>query len=405
MTEEIRPAHSKLGASGAERWMRCAGSVALLKHLGLEESDEPDYRREGTAGHEAAAYCLNNGLDAWEVVGQEFYGTVMTEEMGHALAVYLNHCRTFQDLALRSYIEHPISSPVHKDFYGTLDFGALIPRDKYPEYPLGLLKVVDLKMGQGVMVDVEENPQIMYYAFGLIDSIERSGYIAQFYDDMPVELTIAQPRGYLEPIRTWTTTVGAIKTWVSETLVPAMENTQWDDTLDAGPWCRFCPAKLVCPLLTSLFRAAATYNPKEVVHIDDESLGRSYQYVQAVDFYVKALKEETFKRAEGGKVVPGVKLVHKRANRVFRDQTADGLKLADALIEEFGEDAFSKPAPKSPPDIEKLGPAGKEFVKRWAYKPETGLTLALDTDKAAGPGVVIRKVTDIFSVDNLPAAE
>lgn len=392
-----RPEHSLLGASGAERWMNCAGSVALLKALELPETDEPDYRREGTAGHEAAAHCLTNGLDTWEIVGQVFNDTEITEPMAQAIQTYLDAVRPSMEAAVKSYIEFPVSSPVHELFYGTLDFGAIIPPGVLDEFPKGLLDITDLKMGEGIMVEVDDNPQLKYYAFGFIDGVERSGYIQGFAEDFPVRLRIVQPRGYLEPIRDFMTTWGEIREWVNDTLVPAMHRTEIDNDLDAGPWCRFCPAKLVCPLLTSLYRAAATYNPKEIINISDESIGRSYQYLQGVEFYVKALKDDVFRRLNNGKKVPGAMLTPKKANRVFK-------ATAHALAEkEFGAEAFTTPVLKSPPQIEALGAAGKAFVKQWSYKPDTGLTVCLESDKSK-PRVDVRPLTETFAaiVEALP---
>ena len=64
--------HSPLGASSAERWMNCPGSVALIQALKLEGTDDPEYRKMGTAAHAAAAHITLNDMDAWEVVGQKF---------------------------------------------------------------------------------------------------------------------------------------------------------------------------------------------------------------------------------------------------------------------------------------------------------------------------------------------
>ncbi len=133
-----RPAHSPLGASGAERWMNCAGSVTLLNALGEDLSDEPDYRREGVAMHEGAAHALEQNLDAWELVGMEFNQTAMTPELADPIQIYLDYCRTLKG---ERYIEYAISSPVHPQFYGTLDYGCYGPT----------LEIVDLKGGQGVM--------------------------------------------------------------------------------------------------------------------------------------------------------------------------------------------------------------------------------------------------------------
>lgn len=380
MSAEHRPVHSPLGASSAERWMNCPGSNVLLQTLSLPESDEPDYRREGTAMHLAAAHCLENDLDTWEITGQTWNKTVLNDEMARHVQTYLDVVRRyFRDpLYVRHFIEFGISSPVHPLFYGTLDFGAVM---------VNRIIVRDLKGGEGIIVEPEENPQLMYYAYGLIEDLAKTALIG---DDFPVDIGIIQPRAFHVdgPVRSWVTTAGFIRTWVRDKLVPAMLNAEFDLTLDAGPWCRFCPAKLVCPLLTSLFRAAATANPKEIVNISDESLGRSYQYKQAVTFYLKAMDEETYRRLNTGHTVPGTKLVPKKANRVWRPEAAAEGKT------KFGPDFLTKPEPKSPAQLEALSPAAAEWVHEHAYTPNTGLTVALDADNR--PAVVIRSTSDTF---------
>lgn len=402
--------HSPLGASGAERWMNCPGSIALLKELKIEaESDEPDYRREGTAMHEAAEFCLRQGLDTWEIVGQEFNNTVIDAPMADAVQVYLDVCRLDIDNATWHQIEFPISSPVHPDFYGTADFTALIVKGPIlartmaePPQPGMYLLVRDLKGGEGIIVEPDDNPQLMYYAFGVIDGMERQQAV-QWHDDIPVLISIAQPRAYHpsgEVVREWWTTVGEIKAWVREKLLPAMAATEFDNSLDAGPWCRFCPAKLVCPMLTSLFRAAATHNPGEIVNYSNESIGRSYQYVQAVKFYLKALEEEAFNRLNHGHRMDGaVKLVPKKSNRVWKPE-------ARALAEQkFGRDALTSPQMKSPSELEKLNPAAKEFAKEYAYMPQNGLTVALWDDNR--PQVIVRPTKEIFAeaIDKLTSGD
>lgn len=410
--EHGKRGHSRLGASGAERWMNCPGSVSLLKHLKIEEeSDEPDYRREGTAMHEAAEHCLREGLDTWEIVGQTFNKTEIDGPMADAIQVYLDVCRNDMDNATWHQVEFPISSPVHPDFYGTADFtalvvgpdGYLIPRTLAEFNPHVWLLVRDLKGGEGIIVEPEENPQLMYYAFGVIDGLERQSAIT-FHPDMRVVLSIAQPRAFHpsgDRVREWETTVGAIKAWVREELLPAMATAEIDGTLDAGPWCRFCPAKLVCPLLTGLFRAAATHNPGEIVNYSDESIGRSYQHVKAVKFYLKALEYEAFRRLNRGQRMEGaVKLVPKQSHRVWKPE-------ARALAEaKFGTDkVLTSPQMKTPAELEKLNPAAKEFVKEHAYFPQNGLTVALWDDSR--PEVIVRSTTEMFAgaLDKLNEAD
>lgn len=370
--------HSPLGASGAERWMSCAGSVTLIARLrqlldamGVPEEDDPDYRREGTAMHEASEHCLREGCDTWEIVGQTFNDTVIDEPMADAIQVYLDDCRADMDGAALYYVEFPVSSPVHPDFYGTLDFSAIFGKSPGRGQFIvpTLVKVKDLKGGEGIIVEPDDNPQLKYYAYGLIDKNPH------WADETPVELCIVQPRGFHVDgsIRSWRTTVGEIRSWVVNELVPAMHRTELDDTLDAGPWCRFCPAKLVCPLLTSLFRAACTANPKEVVNYGNDSLARSWGYSKAVKFYLTALEAETFRRLNAGdnEGFEGIaKLVPKKSNRVWNSDAKDEAQ------QRFGGEAFTKPEMKSPAELEKLSPAAKAFVKEHAYHPDTGLTVA-----------------------------
>ena len=396
--------HSPLGASGAERWMNCAGSVTLIKRLqailnemGMPPEDDPDYRREGTAMHEASEHCLKTGIDTWEIVGETFNETVIEQPMADAIQVYLDKCRSIMDRAKLHYIEYPVSSPRHPDFFGTLDFAAVIGEPATPEQmkengwlaPFIVPEEViglDLKGGEGIVVEPDNNPQLKYYMFGLIEKNPH------WPDETPVRLGIVQPRAFHpsgEVVREWRTTVGEIRAWVDAELIPAMLRTAVDDTLEAGAWCRFCPAKLVCPLLTSLFRAAATHDPKEIVNFNDESLGRSWQYREAVKFYIKALDDEIFRRLNSGREFPEVaKLVPKKANRVWKSDAA-----AEAQ-KKFGEDALTKPELKSPAELEKHSPAAKEFVKEYAYMPNTGLTVASWDDPK--PGVKVQSSTEAF---------
>ena len=108
---ETQPLHSPLGASSAERWMKCPGSVRLIQSLQLPETDEPDYRREGTAAHEAIAHCLRSDLDAWEVVGQKFYNTEVSIEMADAIQTYLDTVRPLVTSVAQVFIEYRISLP------------------------------------------------------------------------------------------------------------------------------------------------------------------------------------------------------------------------------------------------------------------------------------------------------
>lgn len=354
--------------------MSCPGSVELIRNLHIEEdTDEPDYRAQGTAAHEAIARCLREGLDAWEVMGWVTpNGIEVGTEIADAIQVYLDTVRPAFPGAVAVLIEEGISSDFHPDFYGTVDCAVIRDADN-PGY--FHLDVNDYKHGEGITVEVKNNPQLMYYAFGILaNHPEING---------TVRLRIVQPRGFHHDgiVRQWVTDADTIRAWAAGTLAPAMERTEFDTGLEAGSWCRFCPAKLVCPLVEGLFRAAATYDPKRVVELSDKSLALSYQQLAAVKFYTKALEDETYRRLNLGQMedcTDLVKLVYKKANRVWKPGAAQ------VLAEKFGPDAMTKPELKSPAEVEKLGVEAKSLVHEFAFTPETGLTVALASDSRVG---------------------
>ena len=399
MSAEQRPAHSPLGASGAERWMNCPGSVSLIKELNLEETDEPEYRGLGISAHEAAAHCLKNKLDAWEIMGEKFHGFEVDENMANAIQVYIDTVRPeMEKEGAISYVEHGLAytqengvvseildpradSILNKYFYGTGDACVVIPADKF-------MDVTDYKHGEGIIVEAENNPQLLYYAFG---------FLLMHPEIEDVRIRIVQPRTFDEPVKTWLVKANYICDWVADKLVPAMQLTEMEGAeLDAGSWCRFCPAKLVCPMMASLFGAACTANPKAIVTLTDESLGRSYQYREAVKFYLKAMEDETFRRLNLGGSVPGTKLVPKKANRVFKPEAPEVFKK-----KKFGGDAFTKPELRSPAEMEKLGAEAKELVREYAYTPQTGLTVAIESDKRVAVKVETTQQAFGAAVNNL----
>ena len=376
MATEQRPAHSPLGASGAERWMNCLGSVALLRELKLPETDEPDYRSEGTTAHGAAYACLVDDLDGWEVLNQKFGKHEVTPEMSDAIQMYLDECR-------RVVLEHPggtvynefgIDAPeFHKDFYGKLDRGYVVDT---------FMAIRDFKYGAGIAIDVEWNPQIMYYAYGLL---------RHHPEVETVELGIVQPRAFHGdgPIRLWTTSAQTIREWAENTLKPAMDATALEHDLDAGSWCRFCPAKLVCPLMWNLFGAAMQTDPKQVITLSDDMLGKSYHYLEAVKFFLKAFEEESFRRCNTGHKFQEIKLVQKKSNRVFKNGAQE------VFVAKFGDEVYTEPHLKSPAEMEKLGQVAKDMVNEWAYKPDIGLTVVPRSDKRAE--VIVKPASETFA--------
>jgi len=162
-----------------------------------------------------------------------------------------------------------------------------------------------------------------------------------------------------------------------------------DLTLTPGDWCRFCPAKLACPLLTALFGASVKADASVLSNMSSGTLARNYALVAAVKHYIKALEELVLKRLMHGDEIEGYKLVNKKANRVFSEEGVVEAKIT------FGPEAYTAPKLKTPAEIDKIGAAGKKFTKQWAYSPQTGQTVAPTDDPR--PAINVRSGQEAFA--------
>jgi hypothetical protein len=374
------PAHSPLGASSSERWINCPGSTALGAMLASDDTgltEEPDYRLDGAEAHRLAAECLIEDKETYQVDVKKY--PRLTLDMMSAVREYVSYIRSLPGAKVfEKRVHHP---DFHPAFYGTLDCRTLVldtPR----------LKIIDYKHGAGVAIEPEHNTQTMYYAWGEIKEHP------EWVDDMPVDLEIFQPRAWHPdgPHRRWTTTVGYIRKWAYEVLLPAMVRTETEKYLQPGEHCRFCPAKKICPAMRGLLNKLSVemIGGRPVKQISNEELGELFQQWQLIKMMGKALEEEALARNMRGEKVAGTKLVARRTDRVWKAEAED------ALGERFGEEAYEIRL-RSPANVEKELPGGKEFVAEYAYKPPSaGFSVVLETDKR--PAVRMRPSLKHFGV-------
>lgn len=371
------PAHSKLGASGTHRWFNCHGSVALIESLksgGMAEKSS-EYASAGTSAHDIAAICLQSNSDAADCVG--FYDNY-DEDDATAVQIYLDGVRKVvreQNSPVQVLIEERFHLPeVHPDFFGTTDCTIVGETRAW---------VKDYKHGAGIAVDAKGNSQLYQYAVGALYRTEHWQN-----DDYLVGVYIYQPRVFHLVRREWTT-VGALKKWLQDEWLPNARATEQPDALlNPGPWCHksFCSARTRCPALRALIKRVAAYTLEEIKAMDDWELGLAAQEAAIAAGVKKLFEEEVFQRLRTGTQVPGWKIVKKKADRVFKGEIEDDgktVKLVEAVKETFGEAAYDEPKLKSVAAIERL-PKGKEFVAKWGYKPDTGQTVAPDTDTRKG---------------------
>ena len=258
--------HAELSPSSADRWMTCAGSVALSRGVARTESR---YAQEGTDHHEVAALCLEEGHDAATLVGRPMLsGALLTEENAVHVQTYLNIVRGYRD-TLNGEVRVEESVPIsfltgELHAKGTADAVIFIPQ---PE-----LIVVDLKFGMGVEVSPDDNRQLKIYAAAVLQKHEI------WEDYKTVRLVIVQPRTGSQSVKEWVCTIDELQQFCVEVraaskavrhltgFVAPLGTTReipmviTPDILAAlhpsEKACKFCPAKAGCPALKTFVEKA-----------------------------------------------------------------------------------------------------------------------------------------------------
>lgn len=377
--------HSEYGASSANRFINCTGSVKLaakVKEL-FGEQETSVYASEGTAAHTLAAWCLDYQdrpyFEPWEYTGTKIeadgYTFTVDDNMAGAVGVFVElvrgHLQDYMDDLRWDYelfVEHKFHHPgIHEKFYGTSDATLVMPSYK-------MLRVYDYKHGKGVPVSVVENDQLLYYALGIWYELPANvrGVIER------IELYIVQPRaGMDEPVQMWATTPAYLLEWLQRRLLPAIEISESGlGELNAGPWCQFCPVKQAnaCPeLLAGAQEAADASGVVDVKQLGNDELAAWMEKRDAVKMFLTEIERETYRRLNASVEIPGWKLVKKRANRVWKEGAEK------ALYAQYGSEIWEKKM-LSPAQVEEL-PGGEELTKKFAKPPDTGLTVAPASSK------------------------
>lgn len=365
-------AHSPLGASGAYRWMVCPASVQLSQGC---EDEESDFALEGTAAHMLGEYCLTTGREPWQFVGLEFANLAagggdaitVTVEMSNAVAAYLGKIKKWHPERNQgnSYVERRFHCPdIHDLFYGQSDFTCIDSGEK-------TLHVWDYKHGAGIVVEATDSPQLKYYACGMLEDL------ALWNDIERVVLHVVQPRAWHMdgPHRTWSCSTDELDEWLADVLVPAMNRALVSRDIKSGEHCRFCPVRsYACPQLVADMEELAAMvervnkSEKGVDELTNAEVARFLELFDVAKIVKTNAERTAFKRLSNGADIPGFKLAPKRANREWKDGADKALK------KKFGDQAFTEPALKSPAQIDAL-PGGEAMSARWAFKPDTGLTV------------------------------
>jgi hypothetical protein len=347
-------AHAELGASSSARWMRCPGSVPLSRPY---EGRTSSYAAEGIVAHSIAEAALSGASRpaVGAVLKADGHDVAVTQEMEDAIDAYLDVVTPLRKQSDWHAFEKRvvIRSALPAECFGTADFAALVGKT---------LHIVDFKFGKGVIVEVENNSQALFYALAAHETFEE---IADSVQEIP--LVIVQPRIDNARIKEWTIDLIDLFMWRDSRLLPAVARAvEGDDSLQDGPWCRFCPVLAYCPLkyraAQEAARAAFGSNSVDISVIE---LAPRLRLAMRPTDWIATPQDEATLLIRRGEDVPGFKLVEGRSKRTWA--TDEGTVWKETIkrsgIDSFqAEQLFEPPTLKSPFQVEKV-------LKRWERDP------------------------------------
>lgn len=377
-------AHSKYAASASERWLNCPGSIALCEKA--PPSRDNKWSIEGTEAHACLEAFLKN-IDNPNAV-QKFlskkYPLDMIEHARHARnLIFTASQKISSDNEILA--EQKVKLDHHEDEGGTLD-AAIV--DEF-----GPLVVYDYKYGAGIPVEVQNNPQLAFYALALAKKYK--------YNFTEVVATIIQPRADHPkgPVRSWRMSIRQLKDW-DDLFKKGVDRCEKPNArLFAGKWCRYCPAASICPAVgkKSLVTAQVEFEPlsngkydlevPKIKTIAIKNLSQILDASERIEFWIAEVRAHASAVLGRGEKIKGWKLVEKIGRRQYTNPT----KTQKEAKAKYGNRAFTTPELLSPAQLEKIKGA-KEWVAKRVSNVSSGTTLVSSDD----PRPAINQVQEDF---------
>ena len=374
--------HSLLSASGAHRWLNCPPSAVL-------ESREPDASsaaaEQGTAAHALAEWKLRRALHQAPAFKPE--SDWIDTEMEHLTDDYVAFVQEHISIARETCGDPQVLIEQRLDFshivpggFGTGD--AVIIAEP-------TLQIIDLKYGQGVLVEAEQNPQLMLYALGALHAF------GSLYDIETVEVTIFQPRR--SNVNTWSITVAELEAWAEAEVKPKAElAAAGEGEFCPGSWCQFCKITPTCRARAEANLQLAKLEFAPPAELTDVEIADVLTRIPQLKTWASDVEAYALSKAVNqGVVFEGFKLVAGRSVRKYTSET-DVAKAAEAAgyRDIWDRKLITLTA------MEKLmgKPAFNEILSEYVTKPAGKPTLVPASDKR--PALDLVSAATDFSNDN-----
>jgi len=295
--------HSNIvGGSTAKRVMNCPGSVALVQKMPPQPSNK--YADEGTLLHNVIAEIVMSDKHPEEFLHTKYNDQILTLD--------LIDNKLVPALAALDVIDPNKEMEIEAET--RVSFGDLLPDVFGSTDLIGRIGkravVLDWKFGDGVAVEVEENPQLMFYAAAAMRTEETKW---AFDGVEEIEMVIVQP----PQVKRWVTTPARIAQFEKD-LVKAVKLAQQPNAeLKIGDHCRWCAAKPICPQMTGAVDRALKTN---IDGLDAPTINAYLKNADMLEQWITDLRALALQMLDSGARLPDYKLVAKRAIRQWTDE-------------------------------------------------------------------------------------
>lgn len=361
--------HALLSASGAHRWLNCPPSA--LAEAGLPDSTS-SAAEQGTVAHALAEWKLRRALH------QAPSMKPVSDWIDTEMETHTDDYAAFIQERLREARKTCADPQVLIE--QRLDYSYLVPGG----FGTGdcviiaepLLQIIDLKYGQGVLVEAERNPQLMLYALGALHAFDA------LYEISEVAVTIFQPRR--SNVDTWTVSVTELKAWAEEVVRPtAKQAACGEGSFAAGDWCRFCKLAPTCRARAEAHLALARLEFAPPAELSDVEISEVLAKLPELKRWASDVESYALSLAVNqGKTWAGFKLVEGRSIRKYVDET----KVVETAQAAGVSDIYEKKL-KTITALEKqLGKKRfNELLGDLVIKPPGKPALVPETDKRPAP--------------------
>ena len=338
-----------IGGSTAGRLINCPGSFKATQALPPSADKPSEFAEEGTAMHAVMSMLMEARMNKQDPLGSVAIAQTMLGATAYDRELTHEHLDTMILPALDALdeledaygggfrvaeVEMRVKFPGVSGAFGTCDL--VLVSDTHAI-------ICDWKFGQGVPVaalyedEAGEllNSQLMFYLAGAMATKHR------LFVRRKLVIAIIQPRTS-EPLTHTEVTRKDVKMFredVEHAVVMAMDR---EPPLKKGEHCRWCPAKINCPLWTAPILGLAEAIG-ERVHTPDtlpdmpqtygEYLAKAKAFVDLLAMYTKEVNDQLHSYLEEGGTVPGWRLKWKVKQRQWIDN--------DTVSEELYELGFN----------------------------------------------------------------